>query len=167
MGAVAPSSPKLCRLIASRLHSASGPVLEIGAGTGAITRAILDRGIRPERLFLIERDLELAAFLRRNFPHVHVSCADARNCAALLSRYQIAGFQTIVSSLPLLNLHHSQRVEIVESMLTTLQPNGEILQYTYGGECPIPAYRFDLQAECVGRVWQNLPPATLWRFRRY
>lgn len=166
IGAVAPSSPKLSRLMASPLHASSAPVLEIGAGTGAITRAILDRGVSPERLFIVERDPELAAFLRRQFPCVHVNCGDARHCGTLLAHHRIAGFQTIVSSLPLLNFHHAQRMELIETMLRVLTPDGELIQYTYGGRCPIPARRFGLYAECSGRVWQNLPPAAVWRFRK-
>ncbi|MBV9444093.1 MAG: hypothetical protein JO217_15525, partial [Acidobacteriaceae bacterium] len=53
------------------------PVLEIGAGTGSITRALLRRGLRPERLFVIERDPTLAAFLEQKFPGVQVRCAEA------------------------------------------------------------------------------------------
>jgi phosphatidylethanolamine/phosphatidyl-N-methylethanolamine N-methyltransferase len=120
VGAVVPSSPRLSRFIASRIDPGSTPVLEIGAGTGAITRALLEGAVDPKSLFVIERDPELAAPV--------------------------------------------DRIDNVNAMLNTLSHNGQLIQYTYSAECPIPTRRFGLEAECLGRVWQNLPPASVWRF---
>jgi phosphatidylethanolamine/phosphatidyl-N-methylethanolamine N-methyltransferase len=164
VGAVVPSSPRLSRFIASRIGPGSTPVLEIGAGTGAITRALLEGAVDPKSLFVIERDPELAAFLHHNFPGVRVRCDDAIHCRRLLSDHSVPAVQTVVSSLPLRNLAPVDRIETVNAMLNTLAHNGQLIQYTYAAECPIPTRRFGLEAECLGRVWQNLPPASVWRF---
>jgi phosphatidylethanolamine/phosphatidyl-N-methylethanolamine N-methyltransferase len=164
IGALAPSSPKLSRFIAARVGSSRAPVLEIGAGTGAITRELLQNAIDPANLFVIERDARLAWFLRQKFPGVLVRCDDALHCGRILSEHAVPSVRTVVSSLPLRNMEPDQRNAIVEAMLNTLDRNGQLIQYTYAPVCPIPARQFDLTAECLGRIWTNLPPATVWRF---
>ena len=164
IGAVAPSSPRLSRFIAARVGSSSAPVLEIGAGTGAITRELLRNAIDPANLFVIERDARLAWFLRQKFPGVLVRCDDALHCGRILSEHAVPSVQTVVSSLPLRNMEPKQRTAVVEAMLNTLRRNGQLIQYTYAPFCPIPVRRLDLAAECLGRIWTNLPPATVWRF---
>jgi phosphatidylethanolamine/phosphatidyl-N-methylethanolamine N-methyltransferase len=163
VGAVLPSSRRLARLIASRVDR-TATVVEIGAGTGVITQALLDRGIHSERLFVVERDPDLAIFLRSRFPKIHVICADALHSHELLRARAISSVQTIVSSLPLRNLPHVCKIELLKTMLSMLSRGGQILQYTYGTGCPIPAHHFGMKTECLGRVWQNLPPAAVWRF---
>jgi phosphatidylethanolamine/phosphatidyl-N-methylethanolamine N-methyltransferase len=142
------------------------PVLEIGAGTGAITRELLRNAIGPANLLVIERDADLARLLRRKFPDVLVRCDDALHCNQILSEHSMSSVQTVVSSLPLLNLEPNQRDAIVRAMLKTLDRNGQLIQYTYAPFCPIPVGRFHIRAECLGRIWINLPPATVWLFRK-
>lgn len=166
IGAVTPSSMRLSKLMASCVGPASAPVLEVGAGTGAITQALLDRGVSPERLVVIERDAELTAFLRHKFPGVRVRCGNAIHARRILSDNAIPHVRTVVSSLPLRNLSPADRIENVDAMLNSLAQDGQLIQYTYAADCPIPTGRFGLEAECLGRVWQNLPPASVWRFLR-
>lgn len=166
MGAVAPSSPRLARMVASRVDAASAPVLEVGAGTGAITQALLERGVRPECLYVIERNPELAAFLRYKFPRVRVRCGDAIHSSRILSDYALPEVRTVVSSLPLRNFSAADQIENVDAMLNSLTRDGQLIQYTYAPDCPISTRHFGLKAEYVGRVWQNLPPASVWRFQK-
>jgi phosphatidylethanolamine/phosphatidyl-N-methylethanolamine N-methyltransferase len=139
-------------------------VLEIGAGTGAITRELLRNAVRPANLLVIERDAGLAWLLRQRFPGVLVRCVDALHCRQILSEHAMPSVQTVVSSLPLRNMEPEQRDAIVKAMLNTLDQNGQLIQYTYAPFCPIPSRRFNLTAECLGRIWTNLPPAAVWRF---
>src|SRR5258707_12655085 len=71
MGAVVPSGRLLAEAMArttlSVMAGRDGHVIELGAGTGEVTKALLAVGIAAERLALVERDQELAAFLRRHF----------------------------------------------------------------------------------------------------
>ncbi len=166
VGAVAPSSCHLSRLIASHVDSGASTVLEVGAGTGSVTGALLSRGIDPRRLFLIERDPELAAYLRDRFPRVRVRCGDAAHASSILSNEAIGQVNTLLSSLPIRNLRRAEQIAMVGAMLKVLAPGGQLIQYTYAPRCPIPIVALDLDAECVGRVWRNLPPAAVWRFTR-
>ncbi len=164
MGALAPSSPKLSRLMASRVKASDDAVLEIGAGTGSITRALLETGLRPERLVVIERDPSLAAFLEREFPRVRVCCGDALNAAQILGDCCLAPVKTVISSLPLRNLPECDQLDVMRAMMGALSCEGELIQFTYAAGCPIASEKLGLSAECLGRVWMNLPPAAVWRF---
>ena len=166
VGALAPSSPKLSRLMASRVDPGTAPVLEIGAGTGVITRALLEKGISPERLFVIEQDPSLAAFLRREFPNICVRRGEALDAGCILAEEAIGRVETVVSSLPLRNLPAADQVETVRAMVNALAHGGQLIQFTYAAGCPIPSQKLDLKAECLGRVWMNFPPAAVWRFTR-
>ncbi|MBV9612426.1 MAG: methyltransferase domain-containing protein [Acidobacteriaceae bacterium] len=150
--------------MASSVDPANSCVLEIGAGTGAITRALLETKLHPERLLIIERDPSLAAFLRREFPGVRVRCGEAIELRRILRNESMPQINTIVSSLPLRNLPPDDRIRNVRAMISALAPEGQLIQYTYAAGCPIPTRRLGLEAECLGHVWRNLPPAAVWRF---
>ena len=164
IGALAPSSPKLSRLMASPIKPSEGVVVEIGAGTGSITRAILQTGLRPERLFVIERDPSLAAFLQREFPSVRVCCGDAVDACRLLSERAIGPVKTVISSLPLRNFPELDQLQVVKAMMQALSQGGQLIQFTYAAGCPVPRHKLGIQGECLGRIWMNLPPAAVWRF---
>jgi phosphatidylethanolamine/phosphatidyl-N-methylethanolamine N-methyltransferase len=166
VGALAPSSPKLSQLMASRVDPDKSPVLEIGAGTGVITRALLRKGISPEQLCVIEQDPSLAAFLRRTFPNVCVRRGEALDASYILAEEAIGKVNTVVSSVPLRNLPMADQIETVQAMMSALARGGQLIQFTYAAGCPIPNQKLGLQAECLGRVWMNFPPAAVWRFTR-
>jgi phosphatidylethanolamine/phosphatidyl-N-methylethanolamine N-methyltransferase len=166
VGALAPSSPRVSKLVASSVNGDTSSVLEIGAGTGAITGALLEHGVEPERLFLIERDPSLVEYLRDRFPGVRVRCGDAVHASHILSNESVGVVKTIVSSMPVCNLSTQEKVATVRAILKTLAPGGQLLQLTYAAACPLPISRLGLDAERVGRIWMNLPPAYVWRFTR-
>jgi phosphatidylethanolamine/phosphatidyl-N-methylethanolamine N-methyltransferase len=150
--------------MASPVRAANESVLEIGAGTGAVTRALLGRNVHPDRLLIVERDPSLVAFLRREFPGVRVRCGEALHLSRILSSESIATVNTVVSSLPLRNLSRVDRIRNVRAMMNALAHEGQLIQYTYAAGCPIPTLGLGIEAERLGRVWLNLPPASVWRF---
>ncbi|GAG27969.1 unnamed protein product, partial [marine sediment metagenome] len=86
VGAVLPSSKSLANHIASQVPNHSdGIVLELGAGTGVVTQALLDQGVPEERIVVVEISNSLAKFLRRRFPKVNIVQGDASNLIQLLS----------------------------------------------------------------------------------
>lgn len=166
IGAVAPSSPGLSKLMVSSVDPKDTSVLEIGAGTGAVTRALLKRGVDRENLFVIERDASLVRYLKEQFPGVRVRCGDAADTGKILAAEAIGQVKTVISSLPLRNLPSDQRSKMVGAILDALCPTGQLIQYTYALGCPFPSKSHGVRAECLGRVWMNLPPAAVWRFTR-
>ncbi len=173
MGAVVPSGRLLAAAMArttlAEMTGRDGHVVELGAGTGEVTKALLAAGIPTERLALVEREPELAAFLRRHFPGPHIVEGDAARLPRLLEQQGIKSVAAVVSSLPLLSLPAEIVNGIVHSVFEALPRGAALVQFTYGPSPPVPkALREGLHL--VGahgrRIWRNVPPAVVWTFRR-
>jgi phosphatidylethanolamine/phosphatidyl-N-methylethanolamine N-methyltransferase len=138
VGAIAPSSPALARAVAAQVDPArKGPVLELGPGTGSMTRELIARGIAPERMVAIEWDA--------NF---------AKTIAA-----------AIVSGIPLLNHPVEKRRALVEAAFRRLAPGAPLIQFSYGFRSPVKPPP-DIMVRLAAYVWRNLPPASVWVYRR-
>jgi phosphatidylethanolamine/phosphatidyl-N-methylethanolamine N-methyltransferase len=166
VGAVVPSSSALSSGIASLVSPNSSHVIELGAGTGSLTEALLLRGLAPERFWAVEIDPYLADHLRCQFPRIHVVCGDARHLSELLPSKLHQHVSCVVSGLPLRNMDRISRGKVVNAAIEPLQLNGQLLQFTYGLSGPIATKGLPVTAERVARVWDNLPPATIWRYRK-
>jgi phosphatidylethanolamine/phosphatidyl-N-methylethanolamine N-methyltransferase len=167
IGSVAPSSRGLARAMAREVAShGTGFVVELGGGTGSITRALLEHGVAPDRLVVVERDCTLAAILRKRFPGVKIVRGDACELSSLLESLGVAAVDSVVSSLPLLSMPKALRRRILSESMAVLGPDGAFIQYTYGVASPLPAPEFGLKGEVADRIFLNFPPAVVWRFRR-
>ncbi|MEM9012070.1 MAG: methyltransferase domain-containing protein [Pseudomonadota bacterium] len=164
--ALAPSSTGLCREMTAELGPTTGPVVELGAGTGRITQAILDRGVPEENLTLLEMNTTFCALLEERFPKARVLPWKAQDVA----KTGVQGAGAVVSGLPLLSMPTSVQRAIVGGTFEVLRPGGIFVQFTYGGRPPIEqSVREDLGLswERSRRVWWNLPPAHAYTFRRF
>lgn len=167
IGAVAVSGQELAAAMARQIpKNADGYIVELGGGTGAVTRAILASGVAPERLVVIERDPMLHKHLVERFPTAKVLLGDALHLPSLLKRHGIAPVAAIVSSLPLLSLKKSIQLRIGAQAFTVLEPGAPFIQFTYGLFSPLPRGRLGIVGEVEERVLQNLPPASVWRYCR-
>ncbi len=165
VGAIAPSGPVLGRLMARGLGAAGGPVLEIGPGTGSLTRALLRAGVAEEQLILVELDQGLAATLSRRFPRARVINDAAQN----LPRHGLPEIGGAISGLPMLLFPEALQEDILRGVFSTLAPGVPLVQFTYGRRPPIaPAVcrRLGLTPRLRGRVLANLPPARVYEFHR-
>ena len=173
MGAVVPSGRLLAEAMActtlAEMAGRDGHVIELGAGTGEVTKALLAAGIPTDRLALVEREPELAAFLRRHFPGPRIVEGDAARLPRLLDQQGIGSAAAVISSLPLLSLPAEIVTGIVHSVFEVLPRGAALVQFTYGPSPPVPkTLREELRL--VGtrgrRIWRNVPPAVVWTFRR-
>jgi phosphatidylethanolamine/phosphatidyl-N-methylethanolamine N-methyltransferase len=169
-GAVSPSGRFLARMMARYVDPRkAGPVVELGPGTGAITEALLKRGIAPGRLFLVEFDPGFCKLLKRRFPGVHVIKGDAYQLSQTLKGRFRRPPAAIVSSLPLLLKPETQRLALLADAFDCMTPDGCFVQFTYGRISPVPrdkALALDFHVEASPPVWLNLPPARVWIYRR-
>lgn len=169
-GAVIPSGSALAQLMAAEVDlERPGLVVELGGGTGAITKALLQAGIAPGRLIVVEKDPELHGLLTRRFPEVTVLQADATRLRSSLRRHDFASVNTVISSLPLLSMSERRQRLILRNVFACLGEDGVMVQYTYGPGAPVaPARlaRWGLVGRPVARCWRNVPPATVWRLGR-
>jgi len=77
-GAIAPSGPALAKMMASHVDpNGTLPVIELGPGTGVVTRALIEHGVAPGRIVAIEYSPEFCAMIRERFPGVTVIEGDA------------------------------------------------------------------------------------------
>ncbi|MDX1541290.1 MAG: hypothetical protein R3349_07780 [Geminicoccaceae bacterium] len=167
MGSVIPSSRALARAIARAVVWEPGQtVVELGAGTGAISKGLLRSGLPPEALMMVELDRPLFEYLRDNFEGVRVVNGDATRLADILRQQGVGPVSTVISGLPMVNMPLEFQRAIINQSLDVLGPNGCYLQYSYSPVPPVPAKKLGLQAELVRYVLRNVPPATVWRFRR-
>ena len=168
VGAIAPSSGALAAAITARLTPESAPVVELGAGTGVLTRSIIDRGIPEDQLALVECNGDFARKLEHQFPKARVVMKDARE----LSRGDILGGEragAVVSGIPLLLLPRSKVLAILEAAFGCLRPDGALYQFTYGFRAPVDRITLDrlgLQSRRIGGTLVNLPPAAVYEIKR-
>ncbi len=165
ISAIAPSSRALARAMTLGLGPNSGQVVEFGPGTGRFTEAILARGVPPENLALFELDEEFVAHLRQKFPGVTVHRRPAQDAVDLVKDR----VGVVISGLPLLSMPPEVREGIVSAAFAILAPRGRFVQFTYGSRAPLPPETITALGLTVNKgnkVWANLPPATVYRFRR-
>ncbi|UVC16187.1 phospholipid N-methyltransferase PmtA [Mesorhizobium onobrychidis] len=167
VGSIVPTSSITARKMASVVNPKSGlPVLEVGPGTGVITRAILAQGVKPENLYAVEYSTDFVRHLRQLYPGVNVIEGDAFNLDATLGDKRGLTFDSVVSGVPLLNFPVAQRIAYVESLLDRIPTGRPIVQLTYGPLSPIPPGRGDYTVEHFHFVIRNIPPTQLWIYRR-
>lgn len=167
LGAIAPSSERLSKLICKNVcQKNDGYVLEVGAGTGRFTHQLLKSGVPANRLIVVELEPELVTYLRIRFPGITILCGSATDLGVLLPRETIGHIQTVVSGIPLMNLSLSVRENIVKNCFSVMRDGGSLLQFTYGALSPLPSKKMQLIQKCVGRVLMNMPPATVWEYKK-
>jgi phosphatidylethanolamine/phosphatidyl-N-methylethanolamine N-methyltransferase len=171
IGAACPSSPWLAQQIASFVpKDPKGYVVELGAGTGAVTEALLDRGIPTDRILAIERSPELANFLRKKFPRLQVLTGDACHLNKLLHDHwsgEKKDVEMVVSCLPLRSLPKYVVQGIVEELNKLLGVEGRYIQFTYDLRPNHPSHVAGFTREASKVVWRNIPPARVDLFAHH
>lgn len=157
IGAIIPSSHFLAKSMGQCISkNNTGLILELGPGTGAITKGILESGVAPDKLTLVELSPAFAQQLSENFPGISVIQGDAIQLSALLENKK---FDSIVSSLPLRLLSEADCKKILSEISTVLIPNGKFIQFTYAIFSRETFYPKNFKLEKSFIEWRNVPPA--------
>lgn len=167
-GAVAPSGPYLARAMARAVGTArDGLIVELGPGTGPVTKALIEHGVARERLVLVEYDPGFCRLLAQRFAPARIVQGDAYDLPRTLADYRGQKIAAIVSSLPLLNQPPALRAKLIEDAFALMGPTGVFVQFTYGLKSPVPrqACVNRYSAHCGAPIWRNLPPARVWIYR--
>ncbi|WP_228541650.1 methyltransferase [Nocardia sp. XZ_19_369] len=190
-GAIAPSSRRLAAALTAPVRAqAQRPlaVLEAGAGTGSVTRALLPLIGPGSRLDVVEPNPRFAQHLRdlvHDHPeaagtarrvHVHESFVEQLDTGC---RYDV-----IVSGLPFSNFTPTEVERIMRRYFELLHPGGTLTFFAYRGtrvarsilssrtetsrhrlvDDVLHCYR-DRYSDGRVHIWGNLPPADVWRLR--
>ena len=171
-GAAFPSFPALARQMAQLVpQHPSGLILELGPGTGPVTRALLNRGLDHTKLILIERSKQMVQCLVEHFPSLQIIEGDARYTSQLL-RHKLGKdhlpVSVIVSSLPLKVLPSSTVQHIADEAYRLLPHGGLVIQFTYDIRRKAKSVYEQCGFHKVGSriVWANMPPARVDWYRK-
>ncbi|MBL6766155.1 MAG: methyltransferase domain-containing protein [Verrucomicrobiae bacterium] len=162
-GSVIPSSPFLGRRMAAGLpKDDDGLVVELGVGTGAITKSLIESGIDHDRLVAVDCSEEMVRWSQKRFPDARILLGDASKLRELLASQpdlRDRKVSHVVSSLPLKSLPKDLVRAIADEVEEILPPSGRLVQFTYDlRPQPDPHLRqFHLVESSV--VWCNFPPA--------
>lgn len=166
VGAIMPTSARMAAKMASIIDTGSGlPVLELGPGTGVITKAILARGVKAENLVSIEYSTSFYEHLRQRYPGVNFINGDAFNIEETLAQYRGQKFDCVISGIPLLNFPMHLRVRLIESLLDLMPAGRPVVQFSYGPKSPVAKRPDVYRTEHFDFVMRNIPPAQIWHYK--
>ena len=166
-GAVTPSGKILARTMARYVDPRStGPVVELGPGTGPVTDALVEAGVDPSRLVLVESNPAFCRILRARYPEATLVQGDAYSMRRLLHALLLQPAAAVVSGLPLITKPITMRLRLIRDALDLMAPGAPFVQFTYSVAAPLPKRLDGFSVEASERIWMNIPPARVWVYRR-
>lgn len=167
LGSIIPSSKSLGKILSKNINLREDSyILETGAGTGSLTRTILESGVPVEKFIAVELDKELCEFLKKTIPNLLIIQGNAAELEKIIPKKCIGKISTIISGLPFTNMKIDVQSTIVSSYFKVMDKNGEILQFCFNPTSPLSAKRLGLEKERLGTTFRNIPPATVWRYKK-
>jgi len=167
IGAVTPSGKLLARTMARYVDPESdGPVVELGPGTGPVTEALVEAGVAPSRLVLVEFNPTFCRILRSRYPDATLVQGDAYGLRRLLETLLLQPAAAVVSGLPLITKPIKLRLRLIRDAFDLMLPGAPFVQFTYSVASPLPRRLGGFSVEASERIWMNLPPARVWVYRR-
>lgn len=172
VGAVAPSSSHMARRMVEWIDwPGVQTVVEYGAGTGAFTRAILERRPKNANYFAVEINDGMIRNFRRHFPAVPVVHDDVANIRDICEQQAVAQVDAIISGLPWSIFPEDKQADILDAATAVLRPGGQFTTFAYLQGLLLPTgqkFRKRLQkhfshVETSPIVWRNVPPAFVYR----
>jgi len=167
IGAVTPSGKVLARAMARYVDpDSNGPVVELGPGTGPVTEALVQAGVAPSRLVLVEFNPTFCRLLRSRYPEATLVQGDAYSLRRLLATLLLQPAAAVVSGLPLVTKPIKMRLRLIRDAFDLMLPGAPFVQFTYSVAPPLPRRLGGFSVEASERIWMNLPPARVWVYRR-
>jgi phosphatidylethanolamine/phosphatidyl-N-methylethanolamine N-methyltransferase len=166
-GAVTPSGKILARTMARYVDPNSiGPVVELGPGTGPVTEALVEAGVNPGRLVLVESNPAFCRILRARYPDATLVQGDAYGMRRLLETLLLQPAAAMVSGLPLITKPARMRLRLIRDAFDLMVPGAPFVQFTYAVASPLPKRFGGFSIEASERIWMNIPPARVWVYRK-
>ncbi|MDP3956331.1 MAG: hypothetical protein Q8Q18_03765 [bacterium] len=132
VGAIAPSSKRLARLIVQEARLASAKVVvELGSGTGALTDVILENIGANGSFVGIETNEAFVSLLRDKYPEAVFCNGSASNISRYLSELGFGLPERIISGIPWTALDTSLQESLLHSISEALVPQGLFLTFAY------------------------------------
>ena len=169
VGAFGPSSPFLAQATVEAADvKPEHTVVELGAGTGVITNAILDV-VQPSSLLSVEPNAEMACFLRERFPGLNVDERYAQELPEIVSQWGHDSVDRVVSGLPWTLWPLPLQEQVADAIVSVLKPQGRMVTFVYATSRFFASSRrahalLQQRFERVSRnkvTWANVPPAVV------
>ena len=168
VGSITPSSPELARrMVAGLKPDGENVVLELGVGTGAITK-FLQELVPNENSYLgIELDRDLVRILKRNYPDMKISRGNALDASEIHRRSGLGKVGTIICCLPFVSMPN----EVGEKILLEIDKFMQLgctfrtFQYAHGYYFPSAIKLREFMRDRYGKskrsplIVKNVPPA--------
>jgi phosphatidylethanolamine/phosphatidyl-N-methylethanolamine N-methyltransferase len=131
IGAVTPSGKILARAMARYVDpNSNGPVVELGPGTGPVTEALVEAGVAPSRLVLVEFNPSFCRILRSRYPEATLVQGDAYSMRRLLETLLLQPAAAVVSGLPLVTKPIKMRLRLIRDAFDLMLPGAPFVQFT-------------------------------------
>lgn len=167
VGAIAPTSSITAKRMASVIDLKSGlPVLELGPGTGVITKQILARGVPAENVVSVEYSEDFYRRLVEDYAGVNFIHGDAFDLETSLGSFADQTFDCVISAVPMLSFPMEARIRLLEDLLSRIPEGRPVVQITYGPVSPVIAKPDRYHIQHFDFVVRNIPPAQLWIYRK-
>ena len=167
IGAVTPSGKILARTMARYVDPHSGgPVVELGPGTGPVTEALVQAGVAPSRLVLVEFNPAFCKILHARYPEATLVQGDAYSLRRLLETLLLQPAAAVVSGLPLVTKPIRMRLRLIRDAFDLMLPGAPFVQFTYSVASPLPRRLGGFSVEASERIRMNIPPARVWVYRK-
>lgn len=167
VGSIIPTSRITARCMAAQIDLSSNlPVLELGPGTGVITKAILNHGVRPQDLYCVEYSEEFTNRLRAMLPDVNIINGDAFKLDDYLGDMSDAQFDAVIASMPLLNFPMDERRALILDLLDRIPVGRPIILFSYGATAPVPQEDGLIDVTPINWILRNIPPARIWAYSK-
>jgi phospholipid N-methyltransferase len=142
-------------------------VVELGAGTGPITKELVRAAGAQTKLVIVERDADFCRLLRDKFPHQDIVEGDACRLDEILAARGIKKADHVISGLPLPSFPAEVRDSIIKMSARVLGPDGEFRQITNMPWVYLSLYRTYFRDVSFKLVPLNLPPGGVYFCRGY
>lgn len=131
VASVAPSSPALAKAMCRHVDAAAPQVIvELGAGTGAVTRFIQQRMHPQSTLIAVEIDPDFAEVLRRQAPKAQVMVCDVAELTERLREQGIEKVDRMLSGLPTPSLPKTVNQAVLDGYRELAAEDGMFTQLT-------------------------------------
>ena len=168
VGSVAPSSDELAaEMLAGFEPSSENIVLELGVGTGALTKHL--RRVIPSRdsYLGIELDHDLVRSLNRRYPDMNIVCGNATEAYKIHAESGLGKVRYLACGLPFVSLPKEVGDEILAEITKFMDEGCELrmFQYAHGYYLPPARKLREFLRRRYGKsersqlVLKNLPPA--------
>src|ERR1700744_1547056 len=167
LGGGTPAGKILARARAGYVDpNSTGPVVELGPGTGPVTEALVEAGVDPARLVLVEFNPSFCRILKARYPAATFVQGDAYGMRRLLESLLLQPAAAFVSGLPLITKPIKMRLRLLRDAFDLMPPGAPFVQFTYSVASPVPKQFGGFTAEASERIWMNIPPARVWVYRK-